>query len=284
MRITKKVFIYIFLIILAVIFLIPIYGIFMNSFKSLKDLSQNQWGLPSEWKFENYKNVWTSGGDSSSKIEMIGMKNYLENSLKITIPTIIIQIFLSFLLAFSLSRFKLKFNNFLLTIIIFSIAVPYEIMLIPIFKMINALKLYDTIYGLIFIYVGFGIPFVTFFIRNYMIQIPMEIQEAAVIDGAGFYQILFRIMFPLCLPAIGAMVVIQFTSTFNEFLYALILTSSHSSSPITVGVAKLSKSVFATQWHYQAVASIIMTLPTILIFIAFQRFFIKGLTSGSIKG
>ena len=284
MRLIKRIFIYLLLLVLAIVFLIPIYGLFMNSFKSLKELSTNQWGLPSEFKFDNYKNVWTGGGDPNDRVQIVGMQQYLFNSFKITIPTIIIQIFLSFLLGFSLSRFKFRYTNILLVIIVFGLAVPYQIMLIPIFKMVNALRIYDTIFSLIFVYVGFGIPFVTFFIRNYMVQIPLEIQEAALVDGANFWTILFKIMLPICKPAIGVMFIIQFNSTFNEFLYAFILTSSQTSSPMPVAVAKLSQSLFATQWHYQATASIMMSIPSIMIFILFQRFFIKGLVAGSVKG
>ncbi len=117
-----------------------------------------------------------------------------------------------------------------------------------------------------------------------MVQIPDEILDAAFVDGASRFQILYRIMLPLCRPAIGVMVIIQFRNTFNEFLYSFILTSSNRASTMPVAMAIVSGGTYSVNWQYQAVAAIMISIPTLIIFVAFQRFFIKGLMLGAVKG
>ncbi len=281
----KRIFLYIFLSTTALLFLIPAYGVIMNSLKSLKELSINQWGLPNEWRFDNYLHVWLGNvSTQTSGVAASGMRDYFLNSFKVTIPALIGVIFISLLLAFPLARFKLKFNNLIYSVIVFGVAVPHQIMIIPIFKMLDLLYLYDTVWGLILVYVGFGIPFTTFFLRNFLIQIPFEIQEAAYVEGATMWTIFSKIIIPLCRPAIGVMIIIQFRNIFNEFLYAYILTNSQNVSTMPVAVALFSSSGYAALWHYQSASAIILTLPTLIIFLVFQKYFVSGLTAGSVKG
>jgi len=286
MKKKNKFFIYLVLIIICLMILIPTYGLFINSLKSLKDLSTNKWGLPNEWEFSNYTRVWTGNTRDVElvNIKPVGLSRYFYNSFRIAIPTVIMVLILSLFLAFPLARFKIRFNNTILAIVLFGIAIPHQIMFIPIFKALDILYLYDTIWGLIIVYVGIGIPFTTFLFRNYMVQIPMGIQEAAYIDGATFWQIFYKIIVPLCRPAIAIMAIIQFQHVFNEFFYALILTNSQNVNPLTVGVALFSSSTEAAEWQLQATAAMILSMPTLILFIAFQKFIVKGLTMGSVKG
>ena len=270
----KKIFIYLILIILAVSFLIPIYGIIVNSFKSLEDLAKNPWAVPKKWNYNNYSYIW---GRKTG-----GLYNYVLNSFKITIPTVIIVVVFSLMMAYPLARFNLKINNFLLALMVFLVTIPTQIMVIPIFRMINFLNLYDTIFGLVWVHSGFGIPFAVFLFRNYMIRIPREIEEAAMLDGANYLQILTKLIVPLCKPAIAVMIIFEFTWVFNEFLYGLVLTRSNA-APATVGVAVLRSASYAGRWDYQCGAALILTMPTLIVFLVFQKYFIKGIMLGSVK-
>ena len=272
----KKIIIYLILFIMACVFITPVFGVINTSVKSLKELGDSTWSLPKENKFvENYEYVW---GRRTG-----GMKNFIANSFKITIPTVVIVIFLSLLAAYPLSRFNLKLNNFILGFMVFAITVPHQVMIIPIFKMVNFFHMYDTVYGLIFVHTGCSIPFAVFLFRNYMTQIPKEIQEAAKIDGASNFQIFRKIIIPVCKPIIAVMAILEFTWVFNEFFYGLILTSE-SARPATVAVALLKSAMYASHWEYQSTAALILSLPTLIVFLCFQRYFIKGIMLGSVKG
>jgi multiple sugar transport system permease protein len=267
---------YVFLILLAIIFLIPVYGIIVNSFKSLKELTFNPWGLPATWSLANFDYVWNR--------TTAGLKFYFLNSFKIAIPAVIIVVTASLMMSYPLARYPLKLNKLIVGIMVFCITIPHQVMIIPLFKLINALRLYDTITALVWIHSGYSIPFAVFLFRNYMTQIPMELQYAAMVDGLNRFQIFTKIIVPLSKPAIAVMAILQFTWVFNEFFYGLVLTNSQRTTPVTVAVAFLKSALFASQWNYQAAASLILTIPTLVVFLAFQRYFIKGIMLGSLKG
>jgi multiple sugar transport system permease protein len=267
---------YFLLVVLAVLFLVPVYGIIVNSFKSLKELTMNPWGPPQKWGLENYDYVWNR--------KTGGLKHYFLNSFKITIPSVLVVLSASLLMAYPLARFNLRPNRFLLGFMVFCITIPHQVMIIPLFKFINALRLYDTITALVWIHAGYSIPFAVFLFRNYMVQIPMEIQYAATVDGLDRFQIFTKILIPLSKPAIAVMAILEFTWVFNEFFYGLILTNSQRTTPATVAVAFLKTALFSSQWNYQTAASLILTVPTLIVFLSFQRYFIKGITLGSVKG
>lgn len=274
----KKVVIYVLLVFLVLIFLTPVYILFVTSIKDLKEIGVSPpWSLPKNSKFiENYSYVWSQ--------KTVGMKYFFLNSFKISIPTVIITILFSLMAAYPLARYNLKLNNFLLGATVLAITLPHQVMIIHIFKMINFFHLYDTIFGLIFVNVGYGLPFAIFLFRNYMIQIPKEMQEAAKIDGANNFQIFTKIITPLCKPAIAVMAILEFTWVFNEFFHSLVLTSD-SARPATVATAILkSGSMYASHWEYQSAAAVILSLPTLIVFLIFQKYFVKGIMLGSVKG
>jgi ABC-type glycerol-3-phosphate transport system permease component len=272
----KKILIYAVLAILALVFLAPIYGIITMSLKSLKELAFNYWGLPQQFEWQNFSYVWSR--------PTMGLKPYFINSFKIAIPSLIFIILFSLIAAYPLSKFKIKGQNILTAILIFGITVPHQILIVPIFKMLNAMHLYNTVYGLILVHVGYGIPFATFLFRNYMTQIPKEIIDSAMVDGASHPRTIFNIIIPLCKPVIAVAAILYFTWIFNEFFYGLILTNSINSTPATVAVSFLNTTNYAAYWNYQAAASLIISLPTLVVFLVFQRFFIKGIMLGSVKG
>jgi multiple sugar transport system permease protein len=276
MKIYKKVVIYILLILLVIIFLAPIYGILNISLKTMKELTFDTWGIPKKFHWENFGYVWNR--------PTMGLKNYFFNSFKIAIPTVLIIIFFSMMAAYPLSKFKIKGEKILLAIIIFGITIPHQILIVPIFKMLNVVNLYNSIYGLILVHIGYGLPFATFLFRNYMVMIPKEMIDSAMVDGCSHYRMIFNIILPLCKPIVAVIAILEFTWVFNEFFYALVLTNSQNSTPVTVAVAFLNTTNYAAYWNYQAAAALIISLPTLIVFLVFQRFFIKGIMLGSVKG
>jgi len=277
MALYKKILIYLLLIILAFVFLTPIYGIFTLSLKSIKELIYNYWGIPKDLMWQNFSHVWSGA--------VVSLRPYFINSFILTIPAVIFIIFFSLLAAYPLSKFKIKSENILLAIIIFGITIPHQVLIIPVFKMLNVVHLYNNILGLILVHIGYGIPFATFLLRNYMLQIPKELIDAAMVDGCSHYRIVFRIIFPLCKPAIAVLAILYFTWIFNEFFYALVLTSTKASMTASVAVGLMTAdSSFSIYWNIQAAGALILTIPTLIIFLSFQKYFIKGIMLGSVKG
>jgi len=275
MKIYKKIFTYLFLILLTIIFLAPMYGIISMSFKSMKELTFNPWGIPKIIHWENFSYVWSR--------PTMGLQPYFFNSFKIVIPTVLFIILFSLLAAYPLSKYKIKGEKILLAILIFGITVPHQILIIPVFKMLNAVHLYNNVLGLIIVQIGYGLPFSTFLFRNYMTMIPNEMIDAAMVDGCSHYRIVFNIILPMCKPVIAVIAILEFTWVFNDFFYGLVLTNGPNSTPVTVAVAFLNTTNYAAYWNYQAAAALIISLPTLIVFLVFQRFFIKGIMLGSIK-
>jgi multiple sugar transport system permease protein len=275
-KLSRRIVTYVLLVVLALLFLVPVYGIVVNSFKSLKELTVNPWGFPQKLGLDNYDSVWNR--------KTGGLKYYFLNSFKITLPSVLVVLAASLLMAFPLARYALRANRLLLGFMVFCMMIPHQVMIIPLFKFINAIRLYDTITALVWIHAGYSIPFAVFLFRNYMVQIPMDIQYAAMVDGLNRFQIFGRMILPLAKPAIAVMAILEFTWVFNEFFYGLILTNSQNTTPATVAVAMLKTALFSSQWNYQAAASLILSVPTLVVFLSFQRYFIKGITLGSVKG
>jgi len=155
--------------------------------------------------------------------------------------------------------------------------------LIPLFRLFNALNLYDTLWPMIIVHTAFGIPICTLVLRNFFAAVPHALREAAILDGANEGQVLTRVMLPVSLPALAVLATLQFTWIWNDFLWPIIFTQSDSMRTIMVGLASL-KGQYSVAYGVQGAMSILASLPTLLVFIFFQRYFIRGLTFGSVKG
>lgn len=272
-----RFFTYLLLIILAAVFLIPIYGVITLSFKDFGELRGNYWGLPRHWALSEYKNALFD--------KYVGVIPFIKNSFIITIPSVILIVLLSSLMAYPISRFKIRGGRILFYISIFGITIPHAVLIIPVFKTLNLFGLYNEYIGLIWVHVAFSIPFATFLLRNFMVSIPNEIQEAATIDGCNIFGIYRRIIMPLSVPAVAVLSILNFTWIYNDFLFGLILTSGKDRAPVQVGITILQSTQWQNfNWGTTAASAILATLPTVLIFIFAQRFFIKGITLGAVKG
>jgi ABC-type glycerol-3-phosphate transport system permease component len=205
------------------------------------------------------------------------------NSFIVTIPATAISILLGILTGYVFSKLSFKGSEALFLIVIAGMFFPPQIVVIPLFRFFNDVGLYDTLWPMILVHIAFGLPICTLIMRNFFATIPMAIREAAIIDGANELDILARIMLPVSLPALAVLATLQFTWIWNDFLYPIIFTKSDSARTIMVGLITL-QGQFSVAWGAQGAMAVIASIPTLLVFIFFQRYFISGLTLGAVKG
>jgi len=273
-KLIARFLLYFILIILALSFLVPIYGSIITSFKSIEEiLTGGFWSFPKHFSFQNYIEAW----------ELKNFGRYVLNSLIITIPSVIISILIASLAAYPLSRIKFKGQNIIFFFFVVGLFLPPQVNLLPLYKLINILGIYDTYWALIIVHVAFGQPICILILRNFFINIPFEIQESARIDGCSNFLIYRKIIMPLAKPVIAVLLIFQFTWIWNDFLWGLILTQGETARPITVALYNL-QGMYTIEWNIQTAGANITAIPTIIIFLLFQRYFIKGITLGAVKG
>jgi ABC-type glycerol-3-phosphate transport system permease component len=265
---------YLFVTALVIIYSMPGIGVIITSFKDNREISrEGLWSRPERLHIDNYKEAWTEGN----------VKTYMLNSFKVTIPATIASIAAGVLAGYVLSKLPFPGSKFLFIFIVAGMFYPPQIVLVPLFRLFNDVGLYDTLWPMIIVHSAFGIPICTLLMRNFFATVPNALREAAIIDGANEGQILVRVMLPLSLPALAVLATLQFTWIWNDFLWPLIFTQSDDKRTIMVGLVTL-KGQYSVAWGVQGAMAVIASAPTLLIFIFFQRYFIRGLTLGAVKG
>ena len=266
--------VYIVIYALTLMWLVPVLTALITALRSNNDiLTRGFWSLPNVLTLQNFGQAWTRGG----------LTHYLPNSFIITLPSLVGTLFLSSLAGYALSRFNFRFNRLILFTFVAGMMLPFQILLLPVFRLVNAIGLYNTYWALIIFHIAFQLGFCTFVLRNYMRTIPGEILEAARMDGCSEFRIYSQIMMPLTLPALAALATLEFTWIFNDFLWALILIQNDALKPVTTGLAAL-RGQYVMDWTVIIAGSLIATMPTVLVFLFLQRYFIQGLTLGATKG
>lgn len=264
---------YMFLTVLTIVWLLPVIAAFITSFRTMDEISiHGFWSVPQQFTLSNFNEAWNQARVS----------RYLGNSFIITIPALIGMLFLSSLSAYALARYKFKLNLPIYFMFVAGTMLPFQILLLPVFRLTNALNLYNTHLALIIIHTAFQMGFCTFVLRNFMRTVPGEIFDAARVDGASEFRMFWQIMIPLSLPAMAALATLEFTWVFNDYLWAIILLQDDTLKPVTAGLATL-RGQFNTNWPVITAGALIATLPTLIVFIFLQRYFIQGLTLGSGK-
>ena len=272
----SQALLYAALSVMLLLFLVPVYGAIVTAFKSQAEISAGgYWTIPTTWATENFARVMDPEAGN------LGL--YLGNSFLLTIPASLFSISLGTLAGYALGKYRFRFDGLLFIFLVAGMFLPPQIALIPVFRLMNDIGLYDTLWAVIIIHTAFGIPICTLVMRNFFQVVPNALREAALIDGANEYSIFFRIMLPLTLPALAVLATLQFTWIWNDFLWPFILTQKADSRTIMVGILNLTGQ-YTVDWGGQAAASLIGSLPTLFIFVFFQRYFIRGLTLGAVKG
>jgi len=228
--------------------------------------------LPRKITLESFKEAWQRGG----------LSHYLPNSFIITLPALVMTLFLSSLSAYALARFRFRGNRLIFFLYVGGMMLPFQVLMLPVFRLTDALGLYDTYLGVIAFHTAFQLGFCTFLLRNYMRTVPNEILEAARIDGCSEFRIWWQIMMPLTVPALAALATLEFTWIFTDYLWAIVLLRSDKLKPVTAGLATL-QGQYIMDWTVIIAGALLATVPTILVFIFLQRYFIEGLTLGATK-
>lgn len=261
------------LVLITLLWLLPFFTALLTSVRTNDDILTNGFiAIPNEWTLRNFQTAWTRGG----------LHKYLPNSFLITLPALFGTLFLSSLSAYALARFRFPGNRLLFFLYVGGTMLPFQVLLLPVFRLTDALGLYDTHLGIILFHTAFQLGFCTFLLRNYMRTVPGEILEAARIDGCGEFRIWWQIMMPLTLPALAALATLEFTWIFNDYLWAIVLLRTDALKPVTAGLATL-QGQYVTDWTVIVSGALIATIPTVLLFIFLQRYFIEGLTLGATK-
>ena len=271
-KINRQIIIYALLILFTSFFILPMYILVLTSFKPFQDVAVSTlWNWPTSLSTDGFSRAFKK------------LAPNLLNSFYLVIPATLISATLGSLNGYVLAQWKFKGSKILFALILFGMFIPYQSILFPLVQFLQAIDLYGSIPGLILVHVVYGIPITTLIFRNYYYEVPTVLTEAAKVDGANILAVYRHIFFPISLPAFVVVVIWQFTNIWNEFLFAVTVTSQPANQPITVALSNLAGSQ-VIEWNIQMSGAIITALPTLLVYIFLGRYFIKGLLAGSVKG
>jgi glucose/mannose transport system permease protein len=252
-------------------FLMPVYMMVVTALKDPAEISlDTAWQLPSVWNWASFADAWQA------------FLPKLRNSLILTVTASATSAMLGSLNGYVFAKWPFPGAKIVFALILFGMFIPYQAILIPLFGFIRAIGLYGTIWGLVVVHTVYGLPITTLIFRNYYTEIPDSLIEASALEGAGFFKIYRYVVFPLSLPGFVVVVIWQFTQIWNEFLFAVSL-SNPASQPITVALAQLAGGE-AVRWNLPMAGALLAALPTLLVYVVFGRYFVRGLLAGSVKG
>ena len=257
-----------------IIWLLPLLAVALTSLRSQADiLSGNYWGWPTSFNMlENYTAIF----------ENTPIGQYILNSFRVTIPTVIGAVGLSCMTGFALAVYKFKGNLLLFFLFVAGNFVPFQILMVPVRDFTVSLGIYNTISGLALFHIAFQTGFCTLFMRNFIKALPFELIEAARVEGVSEIRIFWYVVLPLMKPAIAALSVLIFTFIWNDYFWAMVLTQGADTQPITAGLNSLNGQ-WVSSWHLVSAGSIVAAMPPVIMFFLMQRHFIAGLTLGAVK-
>ena len=253
---------------LAVVVVYPLLWMAISAFKTNAELFGDPWGLPAEWRFSNYVQA-----------RDYGVVHYIFNSLIVTAGSIILVTLVSSFAAFALVQVRIPLSQPILLLIMGGLMLSETVALVPLFGIMRSLGLYNTLPGIIILYTAFRIPFTTFLIRSYMIDLPTELRDAAIVDGASLWQMFWRVTMPLCYPILISAAILQALFSWNEFVFALVFIKDDALKTMPVGLMAL-QSKLTTNWPVVFAGLTISAIPMVLAFLFGQRHFVRGITEG----
>ena len=277
-----RVLIYLVLLLFALFYLLPFVIMVLNSLKPLDEIRGGKMmALPETWTIQPWLSAWST---AQLGVEPTGLKPYFLNSIKMVVPAVTISTILGALNGYVLTKWSFKGSTILFGLMLFACFIPFQIVLIPMAKMLGLLGMAGSTNGLVMVHVVYGLGFTTLYFRNYYQVFPTELIRAAQIDGAGFFRIFWRILLPSSGPIIVVSVIWQFTNIWNDFLFGASFADLDS-QPMTVALNNLvSSSTGIKEYNVHFAGAIIAALPTLLVYIVAGRYFVRGLMAGSVKG
>ena len=257
----------------SIIVLFPLWVMFINSFKDRLSIYKNTYGLPEVWHFSNYTDVLRSGD----------FLNYFKNSFLAVGVSLALVMFFGALASYALSRWRGKLPGLIYLFFIVGMMLPIKIASIKLLEMVRDLGLLNTVWALVPIYVAMGIPVAVFVLTEFMRQVPKELYEAALIDGAGPFKIFMTINIPLMRPALATVGIYNMVPFWNDLWFPLIFISDEKSKTLLLGVTRLFGQ-YQTDWSKVLAVLTLSSIPVLALYLIFSKHFIKGLTAGSVKG
>jgi multiple sugar transport system permease protein len=258
---------------LTLLWVAPMIFVVVLAFRSFADISQNGTAAwPKSFTFDGFSTAFGTGS----------MGRAMWISVQVTVPAVILSLLLASWAAYALSRYQIPGRRAILLVMLAGNLLPPQILLIPVSRVMDSLGIYDTLFALVAIHVGFGLGFYTFVLHGFMRSIPAELTEAARIDGAGPFQIYARIIMPLCRPSLAALAALATTWIFNDLIWSITVIRTEAKLPVTAALLNLQGG-YVSNWNVVAAASLIAAVPTAIVFFAFQRHFVSGLLMGSSK-
>ena len=262
------------LVLVAVVWIAPFIFIVFTSLKTnAQVMNSSAFAPPVEPQFANYAAAWVRGRFSTTFF----------NSAIITLIKVPLGLFISAMAAYALAKIEFRGSKLLLLLILFGTMIPFQVMLAPLFTLVNSLHLIDTYPGVILPYLAFGVPYQVFILHGFFRGIPKELSEAARIDGASHFIIFWRIFLPVTLPVLAALLILDFVSTWNEFAMALVLLQDQNMWTLPLGLSAF-QGQFSRDYGQLNSAIVMTVLPATIVYLIFQRYFVSGLTSGAVKG
>ncbi len=259
----------------AVTVIFPMIWMIYSSFKTDQELFFSPWAAPVELQWDNFARAWTKAH----------VGDYLLNTLIVVVPALLLTLIISAMAAYVLARFEFVGRRFLFYMFLSGMLFPVFLALVPLFNLVNQLKMLNTFHGLILVYIAYSLPFTIFFLTGFFKTLPTEIEESAIMDGANPYQVFFKVMLPMASPGLISMGIFNFLGMWNQYVLPLVLISDESKYMLSQGLAfMLFKQFYENDWSALFAALTIIMVPTLIVYITFQKQIQDGITTGALKG
>jgi ABC-type glycerol-3-phosphate transport system permease component len=265
---------YVALLLAVVVILFPLFWMFSSSFKGQTELfARNQTFLPKVWTLENYINVWFN----------TDFPLYFWNSFYIAVLTTLLTVIFSVYASYAIARLQFRGRNAFGIMLLVTQMFPHIMLVLPLFHIIRGIGLFNTHASLIVSYTAFSLPFAIWMLRSFFAAIPVELEDAAAVDGATLMETLHKVILPLAGPGIAAVAMYTFIQAWNEFLFALVFLQSQNLRTLPLGLASFQEE-FSYRWDLMMAGGSIVSVPVLLFFLLMQRFIVQGLLGGAVKG
>ncbi|WP_182306210.1 carbohydrate ABC transporter permease [Ciceribacter thiooxidans] len=270
------------LILFCLYYLMPLIVMVSTSLKSLDEIRTSSLiSLPQAVTFDAWAKAWSS---ACVGVRCTGLEPYFMNSVLMVVPSVIISTILGALNGYALTKWRFRGADIIFALMLFGSFIPFQVVLLPMARMLGYFGLAGSVYGLILVHTIYGLAFTTLFFRNFFVGVSDGIVNAAKIDGAGFFKIFFSVLLPMSLPTIVVTVIWQFTQIWNDFLFGIAFTVGDS-NPVTVALNNIvATSTGVKEYNVDMAAAIIAALPTLLVYIIAGKYFVRGLSAGAVKG
>jgi multiple sugar transport system permease protein len=276
-KVITRILLHVIAFSIAVLWLLPFLGVFMASIRPFSEILRGWWGLdPFNPSFNSYMEAFFHPD--------LPLSRGILNSFIVAIPSTIIPLFVGALAGYVFARFSFRIRTYLFVTTVLLMALPQQSVIVPLFQTMVNLRLIDNYLSLVLIHSAWGLPWIILFMRNFFTTLPIEIEEAARVDGASDFKIFYKIVLPMAFPALASVVVLQFMWVWNDFFLAKVFIYEESMLLATQRIEFIGREAFRVNWGVLSAASIIVMIVPILIFILLQKYYVKGMIGYAIKG